>query len=409
MTSSELSYQSGFGNEFNTEALPGVLPEGQNSPQRVAYGLYAEQLSGAAFTAPRHVNRRSWLYRIRPAAMHSPFAAVAHASFHNRFDEAQATPNQLRWDPLPLPTAPTDFVDGLVTIAGNGGAALQAGCGIHLYAANRSMEGKFFYDADGELLIVPQQGRLRIATELGILEVAPLEIALIPRGVRFRVELPDGEARGYIAENFGELLRLPDLGPIGANGLAGARDFLAPVAAYEDVEGEFELDRQVPGFALVGAHRPFAAGRGRLARQLRAVQIRPEALQHDRHDQLRPSRSVDLHRADLAERYAWHGEYRFRDLPATLAGRRAHLPAAVFPSQRGQRIHGPDRWCLRRQGRRLRAGRREPAQLHERPRSGRDEFRESQQRGRRPDRTISSVPWPSCSRRAKSSIRPRRP
>ncbi|HEV7777664.1 MAG TPA: homogentisate 1,2-dioxygenase [Luteibacter sp.] len=247
MTSSELSYQSGFGNDFSTEALPGALPEGQNSPQRVAYGLYAEQLTGTAFTAPRHSNRRSWLYRIRPAAMHSPFAAVAHASFHNRFDEAQATPNQLRWDPLPLPTAPTDFVDGLVTIAGNGGAALQAGCGIHLYAANRSMEGKYFYDADGELLIVPQQGRLRLATELGILDLAPLEIAVIPRGVRFRVELPDGEARGYIAENFGELLRLPDLGPIGANGLAGARDFLAPVAAYEDVEGEFELIAKFQG------------------------------------------------------------------------------------------------------------------------------------------------------------------
>jgi homogentisate 1,2-dioxygenase len=247
MTVSELSYQSGFGNEFATEALPGVLPEGQNAPQRVAYGLYAEQLSGTAFTAPRHVNRRSWLYRIRPAAMHAPFQAMAHAGFHNRFDETPTPPNQLRWDPMPLPSTPTDFVDGLVTMAGNGGAAMQTGCGIHLYAANRSMEGRFFYDADGEMLIVPQQGRLRIATELGVLDVAPLEIAVVPRGVRFRVELPDGESRGYVAENFGEQLRLPELGPIGANGLASPRDFLAPVAAYEDAEGAFELVAKFQG------------------------------------------------------------------------------------------------------------------------------------------------------------------
>uniref|UniRef100_A0A0U1PC79 Homogentisate 1,2-dioxygenase n=1 Tax=Mizugakiibacter sediminis TaxID=1475481 RepID=A0A0U1PC79_9GAMM len=234
-------YMSGFGNEFATEALPGALPRGQNSPQRVPYGLYAEQLSGTAFTAPRHMNRRSWLYRIRPAALHQPFRLLADGRFHNRFDEAPATPNQLRWDPFPLPQAPADFVDGLFTVAGNGGAAAQSGVGIHVYAANRPMQGRYFYDADAELLIVPQQGRLRIATELGVLDVAPVEIAVIPRGVRFRVELPDGTARGYVCENFGAPLRLPELGPIGANGLANARDFLAPVAAYEDVEGDFEL------------------------------------------------------------------------------------------------------------------------------------------------------------------------
>jgi homogentisate 1,2-dioxygenase len=238
---SEPRYQSGFGNEFATEALAGVLPRGQNSPQRVAHGLYAEQLTGSAFTAPRHVNRRSWLYRIRPAAMHTPFVAVEHAHFHNRFHEAPATPNQLRWNPLPAPTQPVDFIDGLVTYAGNGSADEQTGCGIHLFTANAPMRGRYFYDADGELLIVPQQGRLHIATELGVLEVAPLEVAVIPRGVRFRVDLPDGEARGYVAENFGALLRLPDLGPIGANGLAASRDFLTPVAAYEDVDGDFEL------------------------------------------------------------------------------------------------------------------------------------------------------------------------
>ena len=235
------NYQSGFGNEFASEAVPGALPVGQNSPQRVAHGLYAEQLSGTAFTAPRHLGRRSWLYRIRPAAVHKPFQPLAHATFHNRFDEAPATPNQLRWDPLPFASAPTDFVDGLVTLAGNGGPAEQAGIGIHVYTANRSMQGRFFYDADGELLIVPQQGRLRLATELGVMDIEPQEIAVIPRGIRFRVELLDGSARGYVCENFGALLRLPELGPIGSNGLANARDFLTPVAAYEDIDGSFEL------------------------------------------------------------------------------------------------------------------------------------------------------------------------
>ncbi len=237
----EGNYQSGFGNEFATEALPGVLPEGRNSPQKVPYGLYAEQLSGTAFTAPRHANRRSWLYRIRPASVHKPFKPLADGRFHNRFDETPATPNQLRWSPFPIPSTPTDFVAGLVTVAGNGSPATQTGVGIHIYAASSSMQGRYFYDADGELLIVPQEGRLRIATELGVLDVSPLEIAVIPRGIRFKVELPDGGARGYVAENFGASLRLPELGPIGSNALANARDFLYPKASYEDVEGKFEL------------------------------------------------------------------------------------------------------------------------------------------------------------------------
>ena len=246
-TADEGRYQSGFGNEFATEALPGVLPEGRNSPQKVPYGLYAEQISGTAFTAPRHTNRRSWLYRIRPAAVHKPFKVLPEGRFHNRFDEQPATPNQLRWDPFPVPSAPTDFIAGLVTLAGNGNAAAQSGVGIHIYAANKSMQGRYFYDADGELLIVPQQGRLKIATELGVLDLKPLEIGVIPRGIRFKVELPDGAARGYVAENFGAPLRLPELGPIGSNALANARDFLAPVAAYEDLEGKFELMAKFQG------------------------------------------------------------------------------------------------------------------------------------------------------------------
>jgi len=234
-------YQSGFGNEFASEAVAGTLPVGRNSPQRVAHGLYAEQLTGTAFTAPRHANRRSWLYRIRPAAVHGRFAPFAQPAFHNDFGGGPVTPEKLRWSPLSLPGAPTDFVEGLFTMAGNGGPEAGTGVGIHLYAANRDMQGRFFYDADGELLLVPQQGRLHVETELGVLDVEPQEIAVIPRGVRFRLALPDGASRGYVCENFGALLRLPDLGPIGSNGLANPRDFLAPNAAFEDVEGDFEL------------------------------------------------------------------------------------------------------------------------------------------------------------------------
>ncbi|QGZ38166.1 homogentisate 1,2-dioxygenase [Pseudoduganella flava] len=234
-------YLSGFGNEFATEAVPGALPAHRNSPQRAPHGLYAEQLSGTAFTAPRAHNRRSWLYRIRPAAVHQPFERIDNGRIVSRFDDVPAPPNQLRWDPLPLPDAPTDFIDGWVTMAGN------AGCAIHLYAANRSMDGRYFYDADGELLIVPEQGRLSIATELGVLDIEPQQIAVIPRGVRFQVTLPDGAARGYICENFGALLQLPDLGPIGSNGLANPRDFLTPQAAFEDREGDFELVTKFAG------------------------------------------------------------------------------------------------------------------------------------------------------------------
>ena len=236
------TYQSGFGNEFATEALPGVLPASQNSPQKVAHGLYAEQLSGTAFTAPRSDNQRSWLYRIRPAAMHHPFAKVFHPTLQSGpFTELSASPNQLRWNPFPIPSAPADFIEGLITIAGNGSADSQIGVAIHVYTANRSMQDRFFYNADGELLIVPQQGALSLRTEFGVLDIAPGEIAVMPRGVRFAVDLQADSARGYVCENYGQLLRLPDLGPIGANGLANPRDFLAPVAAYEDREGQFEL------------------------------------------------------------------------------------------------------------------------------------------------------------------------
>jgi len=229
-------YQSGFGNSFATEALPGALPVGRNSPQRCPYGLYAEQLSGTAFTAPRADNRRTWLYRIRPSAMHEPFARIDDGRIVSAFDKVEATPNQLRWNPLPMPSEPTDFIDGLVTMAGSGGPHVQTGAAAHVYAANRSMHQRAFYDADGELLIVPQHGRQRFVTELGAIDAEPQEIVVIPRGVRFRVELLEDEGRGYVCENFGANFRLPDLGPIGANGLANPRDFLTPVARHEDIE-----------------------------------------------------------------------------------------------------------------------------------------------------------------------------
>ncbi len=234
-------YLSGFGNHFATEALPGALPEGRNSPQRVAYGLYAEQLSGTAFTAPRAANRRSWLYRIRPSAQYGAFRPAPAGALVARFEEGSLTPNRLRWSPPPLPRAARDFIGGLAALGGNGSPQSQAGCTLYWYAANRAMTRRFFYDADGELLIVPQQGSLRLVTEFGVLEVQPLQVAVIPRGVRLRVELPDGAARGYVCENFGAPFRLPDLGPIGSNGLANPRDFQSPVAAFEDRVGRFEL------------------------------------------------------------------------------------------------------------------------------------------------------------------------
>jgi homogentisate 1,2-dioxygenase len=246
LVASTLSYQTGFGNEFATEALPGALPTGRNSPQRVPYGLYAEQFTGSAFTAPRADNRRSWLYRIRPAVMHEPFRRIESGRLTNDFGQCEPTPNQLRWDALPKPAGATDFIAGLVTMAGNGDPATHCGCAIHLYAANRSMQ-RYFSDADGELLVVPQRGRLAIATELGLIELEPSEFAVIPRGLRFRVTLLDDDAAGYVCENFGHPFGLPDLGPIGSNGLANPRDFSIPVARYEDREGDFELVNKFGG------------------------------------------------------------------------------------------------------------------------------------------------------------------
>jgi homogentisate 1,2-dioxygenase len=239
---SELQYMSGFGNEFATEAEPNALPKGQNSPQKVPYNLYAEQISGTPFTAPRHTNQRSWLYRIRPSVVHKPFKQIDNNLLRSTpFDEVPTPPNQLRWSPIPIPEKPTDFIGGMVTIAGNGDCSTHNGLAIHVYAANKNMENTFFYNADGEMLIVPQLGALRIDTEMGRMDVAPGEICVIQRGIKFRVHLLNETARGYICENYGSTFRLPDLGPIGANGLANPRDFLTPVARYENIDGDFTV------------------------------------------------------------------------------------------------------------------------------------------------------------------------
>ncbi|MBY8884599.1 homogentisate 1,2-dioxygenase [Streptomyces sp. PTM05] len=255
-TAGALTYSSGFGNEHVSEAVPGALPVGRNSPQRAPLGLYAEQLSGTAFTEPRHHNRRSWLYRVRPSAAHPPFHRIDNKRLRSApFTEVEPDPNRLRWSPLPVPTEPTDFVDGLVTVGGNGDVLQRTGMGIHWYAANRSMTDRVFSDADGELLIVPERGGLLLRTELGLLACEPGHVALIPRGVRFRVELLDAEARGYVCENYGAPFRLPDLGPIGANGLANARDFQAPVAAYdEDVDRATEVVNKFGGNLWAAAY-----------------------------------------------------------------------------------------------------------------------------------------------------------
>ena len=241
-------YMPGFGNHFSTEALAGALPDGQNSPQKPAHGLYCEQISGTAFTAPRSQNRRTWTYRIRPSVMHPPYEPMKHSDISGTpFDDADTSPNQMRWDPLPIPTKKTDFIDGLTTLAGNGDSWSWSGLAIHMYAANTSMDKRFFYSADGEFLIVPQQGSLTLRTELGVLDVKPTEIAVIPRGIKFSVGLPDGPSRGYVCENFGAPFQLPDLGPIGANGLANPRDFLTPVAAYEDIDALHEVIAKLGG------------------------------------------------------------------------------------------------------------------------------------------------------------------
>ena len=237
MADDDFQYESGFGNEFVTEAVKGAIPVGRNSPQQAPLGLYAEQLSGTAFTQPRAVNQRTWVYRILPSARHAAFRRIDNKNLKSTpFDELDPDPNRLRWDPLPLPASDVkqDFIDGLFTVGGNGDSRTRNGMAVHLYAANTSMRDRYFVDADGELLFVPELNAVILHTELGPLRVSPGEIAVVPRGIRFRVELPDEFARGYLCENFGASFTLPERGPIGANGLANERDFKYPHAAFEE-------------------------------------------------------------------------------------------------------------------------------------------------------------------------------
>ncbi|MBB4223257.1 MULTISPECIES: homogentisate 1,2-dioxygenase [Variovorax] len=249
-SSTERRYQSGFGNEYASEAVPGALPQGRNNPQRGPLDLYTELLSGTAFTAPRHENRRTWLYRRQPSVVSGRYQPYAQPLWTTGADrEVALPPEPLRWHPQPLDeaAAKADFIDGMRTIAANGDAESQVGIGSLMYLAGRSMERRAFVNADGEMLVVPQQGRLVITTELGVLDVKPGEIAVLPRGMAFKVALPDGLSRGYVCENYGAHFRLPELGPIGSNGLANARDFQAPVAAFETEEGGYEIVKKFGG------------------------------------------------------------------------------------------------------------------------------------------------------------------
>ena len=237
-------YMPGFGNDFETESLPGALPQGQNSPQRCAYGLYAEQLSGSPFTAPRGTNERSWLYRIRPSVRHTGlFKRFENLNWKSapNIDDHNLALGQLRWNPVSMPKTATNFIDGIHTMTTAGDVNDQTGMAAHVYIANTDMVDEHFFNADGELLIVPEIGRLRIVTEMGIIEIEPSEICLIPRGMVFRVELLDETARGYICENYGAKFTLPDRGPIGANCLANPRDFKTPVAWFEEKDSPTQL------------------------------------------------------------------------------------------------------------------------------------------------------------------------
>jgi homogentisate 1,2-dioxygenase len=257
-----IGYLSGFGNEHQSEALPGALPIGQFNPQKAPHGLYAEQFSSTAFTAPRVSNRRTWFYRIRPSVVRGDFRPSPNAGARVRsgpLTDSEPLPNPLRWDPLPMPSEPTDFVDGLVTFGANGDVRAQVGMAVHLYAANRSMVERAFCCADGELLIVPQRGALSIRTECGVLRVDPGEIVVIPRGMLARFELLDAVATGYVCENYGAPFELPERGPVGANGYANDRDFAYPTAAYVTGDARCELVTKFGGglFASTLDHSPF--------------------------------------------------------------------------------------------------------------------------------------------------------
>ncbi len=393
-------YISGFGNGFETEALPGALPVGRNSPQRCAYGLYAEQLSGSPFTAPRAANERSWLYRIRPTVSHWGASREADAGLWRTAPcaEAELPPAPHALGPAAAAAGQLSFVEGMRTITTAGDAGAQAGMAAHVYLATRSMQDEYFYNADGELLFVPQQGALRLCTEFGVIDVAPGEIAVIPRGVKLRVELPDGPARGYVCENYGGAFTLPERGPIGANCLANPRDFLTPVAAYEDRDAPSALTVKWGGalwqprlehspLDVVAWHGNYAPYKYDLRR---FSPVGPLLFDH-----ADPSIFTVL---TSPSRDAGHRQHRFRHLPGPLAGGRGHVPAALVPHERHERVHGPDLRRVRRQA----GGASCPAASRcTTPccRTARTPRRSKAPAPPRSPATSWPAPWPSCSRR----------
>ena len=270
------SYMTGFGNSFETEALPGALPVGRNSPQKAAYGLYAEQLSGSPFTAPQAANQRTWLYRIRPTVRHvGAFEKIARDLLRTapERDESELPLGQLRWSPVPIPTEPLTFVTGLRTITTAGDCETLAGMASHLAFVTRSMEHEHFSNADGELLVVAQENSLRFRTEFGVIDIEPGEVCVIPRGVIFRVELLDGPARAYVCENYGGSFTLPDRGPIGANCLANPRDFLTPGRRLRGHRGAVHADHEMGRRALSHRGSALTARRRRLAWAVLSLQV----------------------------------------------------------------------------------------------------------------------------------------
>ena len=269
VTQDGLTYLTGFHNHHESEAEPSTLPRGRNNPQRVPGNLYTEQLSGTAFTAPRSANRKTWLYRIQPGVAGSSSSFVPYSSeaegkvrYFGQCDwstDLKLDPNPMRWGPMPLVeqeasdgtnTKSLNFLEGVKTMMGSGDPASKSGLGIHFYSFDADMMAStddgvntHMYNSDGDLLIVPQVGSLHLLTELGRLIVHPAEICVIPRGIVFSVNIhrTDSEsstlkaaARGYILEIFKGHFALPELGPIGSNGLANPRDFLYPTAWYDE-------------------------------------------------------------------------------------------------------------------------------------------------------------------------------
>mmetsp|Transcript_19964 Transcript_19964/g.18132 ORF Transcript_19964/g.18132 Transcript_19964/m.18132 type:complete len:449 (+) Transcript_19964:1474-2820(+) len=241
---SDIIYLSGFGSYISTEAIPNTLPNNQNSPQSCSYGLYAEQLSGTAFTAPRHKNLHSWLYRIRPSVItatdYESYDSNGRYDIYEGFQSLVIEPKPLRWNPLDIDDIPpTNFIEGLQVVCGTGDPSLKEGLCIYNYVANSSMINTAFYSSDGDFLIVPEQGSMIVITELGRLIVNSSEIVVIPRGIRFSIQIINNESiRGYALEAFSGHFELPSLGVIGSNGLANPRDFLIPTAWYEDIDNQ---------------------------------------------------------------------------------------------------------------------------------------------------------------------------